>query len=217
MPIDENIGTKEQRRERKRKHNVKELFSTKRPRGSDKSSKARLDKKSAAAGISNSGTASAGLTVNSQSSVNGLLCGVDPMFPANPLKVEGLPASSLNHDARNKSTVDHGDHETKKKRRRLKKKQDGEAFFTIPCCLVLCFTTMVYTSGFITGLASDTSELSQKRQKNMSSDDEECSIQWTNGEPQGEAAYVIESAEGMFSGDICTRNASIVRADDSDI
>lgn len=33
----------------------------------------------------------------------------------------------------------------------------------------------------------------------MSSDDDECSIQWTNGEPQGEAAYVIESAEGMFS------------------
>ncbi|KAJ1525407.1 hypothetical protein ONE63_010221 [Megalurothrips usitatus] len=163
LSYDENIGTKEQRRERKRKHNVKELFSTKRPRGSDKlsASKARADKKSL------SGSVDAALPTNS---ANGFLLGVDPMFPANPLKVEGLPASSLMHDGKGKPPIHMTESDAKKKRKRLKKKQDG--------------------------FGSDTQE-SSKRLKNVSSDDEDCSIQWTNGEPQGEAAYVIESAEGL--------------------
>ncbi|XP_034254478.1 PHD finger protein 20 isoform X3 [Thrips palmi] len=174
LSFDENIGTKEQRRERKRKHNVKELFSTKRPRGSEKisSSKARLDKKSQAGIHSDTGVVSslASSSSNVQSPVNGLLLGVDPMFPANPLKVEGLPSSG--HGVKDKPSLDLSETDVKKRRKRLKKKQDG--------------------------FGSDTQETtSQKRSKAGSSDEDECSIQWTNGEPQGEAAYVIESAEGL--------------------
>lgn len=131
LPIDENIGTKEQRRERKRKHNVKELFSTKRPRGSEKlsSSKARIDKKSLAGNISEArAVSSVGSAPSSvQSPVNGLMLGVDPMFPANPLKVEGLPSSS-GYGVNDKSSLDLPETDVKKRRKRLKKKQDGEDF-----------------------------------------------------------------------------------------
>ena len=123
MPIDENIGTKEQRRERKRKHNVKELFSTKRPRGSEKlsSSKSRLDKKSATDSISDPSVSSPDVIPHSPG--NGHLMGVDPMLPANPFKVEGLP--SINHDVNDKAGLDSLT-EIKKKLKRLKKKQNGE-------------------------------------------------------------------------------------------
>ncbi|KAE8748341.1 hypothetical protein FOCC_FOCC004977 [Frankliniella occidentalis] len=177
LRFDENIGTKEQRRERKRKHNVKELFSTKRPRGSEKlsSSKVRAEKKSGPATSQESSVAaSLSMPTNTDhSQVNGLLLGVDPMFPANPMKVEGIPPPSLNHSNKDKTLSDLSETEGKKKRKRLKKKHDG--------------------------FGSDTTESSssQKRSKPVSSDDDECSIQWTNGEPQGEAAYVIESAEGL--------------------
>ncbi|KAK3921180.1 PHD finger protein 20-like protein 1 [Frankliniella fusca] len=173
-PFGENIGTKEQRRERKRKHNVKELFSTKRPRGTEKvpSSKVRADKKSLAGAFQDSSASSGSTPSNNDHRLgNGLLLGVDPMFPANPMKVEGIPPPSLS--VKDKSFSDLSETDGKKKRKRLKKKQDG--------------------------FGSDTTELSSslKRSKPASSDDDECSIQWTNGEPQGEAAYVIESAEGL--------------------
>lgn len=129
MSVDENIGTKEQRRERKRKHNVKELFSTKRPRGSEKqasSSKSRLDKKSASNSVSDPAIpAVQSHVMNPRSPGNGPLLGVDPMLPANPFKVEGLPSSASNLDVSDKTTLDPGLSDGKKKRKRLKKKQDG--------------------------------------------------------------------------------------------
>ena len=132
MPQQENIGTKEQRKERKRKLNVAELFHKKRSRLEDKSASPsptrvrNTDKKMAnphsplMGGAGLMGGSVVKLEPGSLSSAAhnaGPILGTDPMYPADPLKVEGGLLSPL--DVMLPKNVD------RKKRKRIKKRKEG--------------------------------------------------------------------------------------------